>query len=96
MTHTALLPGWLRGVWIAAVCAVVVVHLRHVCVMSGQRRYWHVGHVLMAAGMAYMYLPHSYQPIPGESGTAAFAAAAAASIAAAALFRMRYGVLNPL
>lgn len=96
MTHTALLPGWLRGVWIVAASAVAVVHLRHVWVMSGQRRYWHVGHVLMAAGMAYMYLPHPSHPIPDGSGTAAFAAAAAASIVAAAVFRIRDGVLNPL
>jgi hypothetical protein len=60
MTHTALLPGWLRGVWIVAACAVVVVHLRHVWVMSGQRRYWHVGHVLMAADG--LHVPPSFVP----------------------------------
>jgi hypothetical protein len=96
MTYTALLPGWLRTVWIIASCAVAAVHLRHVWVMNGQRRYWHVGHVLMAVGMAYMYLPHSAHFVPTESGTALYAAAAIGGIIASALFRLRDGVINPL
>jgi hypothetical protein len=96
MTHTALLPGWLRTVWIIASCAVTVVHLRHVWVMNGQRRYWHLGHVLMAVGMVYMYLPHSAHLIPKESGTVLYAAAAIGAVLAAALFRLRDGILNPL
>lgn len=64
--------------------------------MNGQRRYWHVGHVLMATGMAYMYLPHSTHVIPSVAGASVFAGAAAASIGAAASLRLRDGALNPL
>lgn len=96
MTHSALLPDWLRIVWITASCAVAAVHLRHVWVMTGQRRYWHVGHVLMAMGMAYMYLPHSVHVVSTETGTALYAAAAIAAVGAATMFRARHGVLNPL
>jgi hypothetical protein len=96
MTHTALLPDWLRTVWIIASGAVAVVHLRHVWVMNGQRRYWHIGHVLMAVGMAYMYLPHSAHLMPKESGTTLYAAAAIGAVLAAVLFRLRVGIFNPL
>lgn len=96
MTDAGLLPDWLRIVWITALCAVAAVHLRHVWIMSGQRRYWHVGHVLMAAGMAYMYLPHSAHLLPSSGGAAVFVVAASASIAAAIMFRLRDGALNPL
>ncbi|WP_216214705.1 DUF5134 domain-containing protein [Amycolatopsis aidingensis] len=96
MEHTALLPGWLRVVWVVASCAVALVHLRHVWVMTGQRRLWHIGHVLMASGMAYMYLPHPVHWIPHEAGAAAFTAAATGSLVAAMSFRLRESVLNPL
>lgn len=96
MMHTALLPGWLRAVWIVASCAVAAVHLHHVRMMRGQHRYWHVGHVLMAGGMAYMYLPHSAHLISSGSGTAVFATAMAGSTIAAVLFWLRDGILNPL
>lgn len=97
MTHTApLLPGWLRAAWIVALCAVAIVHLRHIWVMRGQRRYWHVGHALMATGMAYMYLHHSAHSLPNPGGAAVFVVAATASIAAAMAFRLRDGIFNPL
>ncbi len=96
MTHTVLLPDWLRAAWITALCAVAVIHLRHVWVMRGQRRYWHVGHVLMATGMAYMYLPHSVHWLPNSAGAAVFLVAATASITAAVAFRLRHGLFNPL
>lgn len=96
MMHAAMLPAWLRIVWIVASCVVAAVHLPHLLVMRGQHRYWHVGHVLMAAGMAYMYLPHSAQLIPNQGGMALFATAAAGAIVAAVVFRIRDGFLNPL
>lgn len=97
MTHTApLLPDWLRVVWILALCAVAAVHLRHVRLMSGQRRFWHVGHVLMAGGMAYMYLPHSAHQVPQWTGTAVYATAAGGAVVVAAALGIRDGVINPL
>lgn len=96
MTHSALLPGWLRALWIVASCVVAGVHVHHVWVMAGQHRLWHLGHVLMAGGMAYMYLPHSAHLIFHEVGIVGFAVAASGSLAAAVSFRLREGVLNPL
>lgn len=96
MMHTALLPGWLRVMWIVASCAVAAVHLHHVRVMRAQHRFWHVGHVLMATGMAYMYLPHAAHVLPSAAGTAVFAVAAMASIGVAVVLWLRDGVLNPL
>lgn len=96
MTQMWLLPDWLRAVWIVALCGVAVLHLRHAWVMTGQRRYWHIGHILMGVGMAYMYLPHSAHLIPSVAGTAVFATAAIASTIAAVWFRLRYGALQPL
>lgn len=81
--HAGLLPTWVRIAWIIAFCTIAVVHLRHVWVMTGQRRYWHVGHVVMAAGMAHMYLPHPAQLVPAAAGMAVFAIAAGAALAAA-------------
>ncbi len=64
--HMPLLPDWLRYVWAAALVVVLVLHLRHAESMRGEVRLWHVGHILMAAGMIAMYLlpqadhPHLY------------------------------------
>jgi hypothetical protein len=94
--HTGLLPDWLRVIWITALCVVAAVHVRHVWVMRGQHRYWHGGHVLMAAGMAYMYLPHTAHVLPGAGAMAVFAVVAGVSIIAASALWWREGMLNPL
>ncbi len=95
-----MLPEWLRAGWVLAFGAVAALHLRHAAVMAGQRRYWHVGHVLMGAGMGYMYLPHSVhvlpQPISAVAGSAGFAVAAVVAVGCAVWFRLRAGVTNPL
>lgn len=96
MMQTPLLPAWLRVVWIVGFCAVAVLHLRHSRVMAGPLRYWHAGHVLMGVGMAYMYLPHSAQPLPDGAGRIVFAVAAAAAAVAAVRSWFRDGALNPL
>ncbi len=91
-----MLPGWLRAGWVVVFGAVVALHLHHAYNMAGQRRYWHVGHVLMGAGMAYMYLPHSLHLLPDSAGTAGFAAAGLVAVSAAGWFRRRDGTFNPL
>lgn len=56
---TNILPEWLAIVWTLVFVAIFVIHLRHVVETHGQRRLWHSGHVLMAAGMAFMFAPTS-------------------------------------
>jgi hypothetical protein len=50
-----LLPAWLRGAWSAALILVAWAHLRHTRRHRGQRRWWHLGHTVMAVGMLAMY-----------------------------------------
>jgi hypothetical protein len=68
-----LLPQWLECVWAAVFAAVGCAHLRHMSRTDGQRRAWHACHVLMAAGMAFMYLPAT--TIPASFWQLVFAAA---------------------
>jgi hypothetical protein len=56
---TNILPNWLAIVWTIVFLAIFVIHLRHVTQTHGQRRLWHSGHVLMAAGMVFMFAPAS-------------------------------------
>lgn len=97
MMSMPLLPSWLRLVWAAALCAVLVLHLVHAWAMTGQRRWWHAGHTLMAAGMTLMYLlpAMTHRPLY-TAGTVLFAALTVTLAGATAAFRHREGVLNPL
>jgi hypothetical protein len=56
---TNILPDWLSVLWTLVFLAVMVVHIRHVIETRGERRVWHSGHVLMAAGMLFMFAPPS-------------------------------------
>jgi Domain of unknown function (DUF5134) len=69
----SLLPQWLEIVWTAVFAAVGCSHLRHMLRAAGQRRAWHACHVLMAAGMAFMYLPVA--TVPASFWQLVFAAA---------------------
>jgi Domain of unknown function (DUF5134) len=69
----SLLPEWLEIVWTAVFAAVGCSHLRHMLRAEGQRRAWHACHVLMAAGMAFMYLPAA--TVPASFWQLVFAAA---------------------
>ncbi len=92
-----LLPEWLRVGWVVALGAVVVVHLRHAWSTSGPGRWWHGGHILMATGMAGMYLLNPMtHPDLSRVGTSLFAAVAVVVTVAAAAFRRREGALDPL
>lgn len=92
-----VLPMWVRVSWVVALLIALVTHLRHVYHMSGQHRWWVLGHVIMAAAMIPMYMPE----IIGEgdlSGLGLRLFISAALVAAAVSIGMRYreNVLNPL
>ncbi len=93
-----LLPEWLGIVGVVIFILIAGSHLRHLAMASGERRWWHVCHVLMAIGMAFMYLPEGiYSPgIPAELWQLLFA-----TVALAAGLRVLAGVAgrvagNPL
>jgi Domain of unknown function (DUF5134) len=73
-----LLPDWLRIVWVVIYAAILLLHLRHAIGMSGQQRLWHSGHILMALGMVYMFLPNGVISLPIVVGVVIFALAAVA------------------
>lgn len=52
-----LLPEWLGVAGVAIFALIAVSHLRHLTMTKGERGPWHACHVLMAAGMAFMYAP---------------------------------------
>jgi Domain of unknown function (DUF5134) len=77
MGHSAAVPEWL-GVAAAAMFVVVAAsHLRHLIKTAGERRSWHACHVLMAAGMGFMYASVSIDSlgVPTAFWRLAFAAA---------------------
>jgi hypothetical protein len=57
-----LFPTWLGMVMTTIFLGVFLNHLRHAREASGQRRFWHAGHVAMALGMVFMFLPTSIDP----------------------------------
>ncbi|HUA10537.1 MAG TPA: DUF5134 domain-containing protein [Solirubrobacteraceae bacterium] len=65
---TNILPNWLAVIWTLAFIVIVVIHARHVMETDGQRRLWHSGHVLMAAGMIFMFAPATLNHIAIPSG----------------------------
>lgn len=74
-TGMPLLPGWLALVLTVALCAVWLLHLRHAWVMRGSRRWWHAGHMAMAAGMIAMcLLPQAQHARLYWAGVCAFGA----------------------
>ena len=97
MTSEPLLPDWLRVIWVVALGVVIVTHLWHAYRRPGQHRWWHAGHIFMAAGMVVMYLPGA-MAVPGLSqvGVVLFGGVAVAIAAATAVLRRREGALNPL
>lgn len=92
-----LLPDWLRVVWIVALGVVIVTHVWHAYSRPGQHRWWHAGHIFMAAGMVVMYVPGSMTE-PGLSavGVVLFGGVALTTAVATVVLRRREGALNPL
>lgn len=75
------LTGGMRLAWAAALCAVLVLHVRHAHGMARSGRWWHGGHSLMAGGMALMYLfPRMEQPGLHRAGTLLFAVTTLAAL----------------
>lgn len=70
------LPDWLRIVAVAAFLVVLAVHLWHLVGATPRGRAWHLGHVLMALGMAVMFLPTNRVIVPADAGEVVFVAAA--------------------
>ncbi len=92
-----VLPMWVRVSWVVALLIALGTHLSHVCRMSGQHRWWVLGHVIMAAAMIPMYMPE----IAGEGdfsgfGLRVFISAALVAAAVSTGMRYRENVLNPL
>jgi len=79
---TNILPDWLAVIWTLVFVAVVVIHVRHVLETHRERRIWHSGHVLMAAGMVFMFAPPSLDHfgIPATFWQLLFANAAGAVV----------------
>ena len=50
-----LLSARASVIWIAALCAVLVLHCSHLIRMRGEHRWYHSAHVVMLLGMLYMY-----------------------------------------
>lgn len=75
---TVLLPAWLRLVWVAVFAYVTLSHVGHAAVMPGRRRWWHATHILMAIGMAYMFLPMGLKTLPAMWWETLFTVAASA------------------
>jgi hypothetical protein len=65
---SGVVPEWLGVVGTAIFVMVAVSHLRYLRLTSGQRRPWHACHVLIAAGMAFMYAPHAIDPLSVPPG----------------------------
>jgi hypothetical protein len=76
-----LLPAWLGAVWTAIFLLIAASHLRHTANNCGQRRAWHLCHVLMAIGMAFMYAPSAIDPLHVPAGFWGLVFAAAGLVA---------------
>ena len=59
-----LLPAWVRWLWVGIFVLILAQHSLHAARMRGVHRAWHVGHTLMAIGMAYMFLPADFRLLP--------------------------------
>lgn len=94
-TTMPLLPHWLKWLWVAALCVVVALHLWHVWSMSGRARWWHTGHVTMAAGMITMFLvPPAGHTSLYWAGVVLFGAATIAAGLGAAMLWHRDKLMN--
>ncbi|WP_094930859.1 DUF5134 domain-containing protein [Pseudonocardia sp. MH-G8] len=71
------LPTWVVVVFAAVFVVIMLLHVQHVVEMGSPRRWWHGGHVLMAAAMLVMLVPIGGLPAVGPLGSSVCAAAAA-------------------
>lgn len=83
MTSTWL-PTWLALAWATAYAVILALHVVHAVRMPGLARWWHLSHILMAAGMIDMFLPGDLI-LPAHAWMLLFAAGALAALAVAAV-----------
>ena len=75
MYRVNLMPDWAQWFWVGIFLSIGVTHLAHLVRMHGLRRIWHLGHVLMGVGMAYMFVPLQYRDTSPRHWQVVFAAA---------------------
>jgi hypothetical protein len=94
---TNILPSWLAVGWTLVFLAILAVHGRHALDSDGQRRQWHIGHVLMALGMAFMFaLFADAFSTPTGLWSAAFAGLAIAVVLSMIVMALAGRGTNPL
>lgn len=92
-----LLPQWLRIVWALLLFVVLVQHAVHARQLRGQPRWWHIGHTMMALGMAAMYLlPRMQYGEWYRAGLVLFGVITAVEAVGVFVLLRREGVFNPL
>lgn len=91
-----LLPTWLAVVLGIVSLLVLVPHITHVVATTGQHRWWHVGHIVMAIGMAQMFLFGMGNPFISGTFAGLFVAITCLLLATTAWSRAREGTVNPL
>lgn len=93
--------GWIPApvavVWSVLFVVALVVHVWHAGVMGGRHRLWHLGHVLMAAGMVVMFWSAgSTMEVPAGVGVVVYLAAAGFLAASLVMARASGAMLGPL
>lgn len=92
-----LLPQWLSVAWALVLLGVVGLHVWHSYTRTGQHRWWHLAHTVMALGMIGMYLlPVMTDPGLARAGLLCFAAGTVLLFACTATLGRREGGLNPV
>lgn len=92
----ALLPTWLGVVLGIMSLLVIVPHITHVLATTGQHRWWHIAHIVMAIGMAQMFLFGMANPFINGTFAGLFVAITCLLLATTAWSRAREGTVNPL
>jgi Domain of unknown function (DUF5134) len=59
-----LLPDRARWIWVGVFLCIGLRHLVHAAQTRSAQRLWHSGHLLMAIGMVYMFMPAAYRSVP--------------------------------
>ncbi|OJU84648.1 MAG: hypothetical protein BGO11_11230, partial [Solirubrobacterales bacterium 70-9] len=99
-THASanLLPEWLGILGAVMFLLIAGAHLGHLAMTHGERRPWHVLHVGMAIGMAFMYAPSRIDPLTIQAELWQLLFAGAAALAALRWFAGYLGAAadNPL
>lgn len=93
MTGTGI-PDAARVLWTVLLCAVIALHGGHAVAQRGAYRWWHAGHILMAAGMVAMFLPVPMTSTTNDVGVLVYSCAAAGAVGYTGLSRDRTGIVD--